>query len=352
MGGKVPKYLVRALLVATLLAGLVIVFAGSASAAAPAKQIVWKMDYWLPLSDPETVKLQQACDDILEMTEGRLKINLFPNFSLKLNPGTQLSNIRDGQAEATCMNVQMAEGQDPSLTVTEAPGVWQSKADQAKAVDALTPFKKKIYADVWKSYLVTSSMFPVQTNGIFSTKKPLKSIADLKGFKLRVPSRRHLVAYSALGAAPLTMPPGEVYNALQQGVLDGLSSGSRTLLSQKLTEVVKYALEGLTAEAVTQDIVINQKAWDTLPNDIKEIVTMVFTALSEKQRVMATMPGVSKHWTRLAEATGIQYVTVSPQDAKKVDEAFAKEWSESLENANPRTKEAWNIIKKFTTLNK
>jgi TRAP-type C4-dicarboxylate transport system substrate-binding protein len=310
------------------------------------------MDFYLPAQDLETILLKQACDDILEFTGGRLKIDVYPSFSLKLNPGTQLSNIRDGLCEAACMTVQALEGQEASFAVTEAAGVWASKEDQAKAVDALVPFKRKVYSEVWKSHYVATKMMTVQTNGIFSVEKPIRTIDDLKGFKMRVPSRRQQEPFKAIGAAPQTMPPGEVYMALKTGVLDGASSGSRILIYQKWAEVVKYGLEGWFAEANAQDIVVNQKAWDAIPDDVKEIVTMVFTALGQKQRAMAVMPGMSNHWRRQCEAQGVKYFDLSPQDRSRIDAVFSKQWYSDLEKANPRTKEAWEIVKPFTILKK
>ena len=346
MGKRVVKYIGLIVVVGLFVAGLV--STPSAQAAAPAGQIVWRMDFYLPAQDLETIMLQQACNDILEFTGGRLKIEVYPSFSLKLNPGTQLSNVRDGLCEAACMTVQALEGQEASLAVTEAAGVWRSKEDQAKAVDALVPFKRKLYADVWKSHYVATKMMTVQTNGIFSAKNPIKTLEDLKGFKMRVPSRRQQEPFKALNAAPQTMPPGEVYMALKTGVLDGASSGSRILIYQKWAEVVKYGLEGWIAEANAQDIVVNQKAWDSIPNSAKEIVTMVFQALGAKQKAMATMPGMSNHWRRQCEAQGVQYFDLSAQDRTKIEEVFSKQWYSDLEKGNPRTKEAWDVVKQFT----
>jgi TRAP-type transport system periplasmic protein len=350
MGKLVFKYGGVGFLFFALINGFLLGFANtpSGAAATPANQIVWRMDFYLPQQDLETVLLQQACNDILEYTQGRLKIDLYPSFSLKLNPGTQLSNIRDGLCEAACMTVQALEGQEASFAVTEAAGVWAGKEDQAKAVDALVPFKKKVYSEVWKSQYVATKMMTVQTNGIFSAKNPIKTLDDLKGFKMRVPSRRQQEPFKALGAAPQTMPPGEVYMALKTGVLDGASSGSRILVYQKWAEVVKYGLEGWVAEANAQDIVVNQKAWDAIPNDIKEIVTMVFQALGQKQRAMAVMPGMSNQWRRQCEALGVQYFQLSAQDHAKLEEVFSNQWYSDLEKANPRTKEAWDIVKQFT----
>jgi len=323
-------------------------FVSAAEVPAPANQIVWRLDFYLPKQDPETIMLQQACDEILEFTEGRLKIEVYPSFSLKLNPRTQLRNIRDGLCEAACMNVEMLEGMEPSFAVTEAPGVWASKEDQAKAVDAMVPFKKKVYAEQWKAHYIATKMMTVQTNGIFSAKKPIKTLEDLKGFKMRIPSRRQMEPLKALGAAPQAMPSGEVYMALKTGVLDGASSGSRILVYQKWSEVVKYGLEGLLTTAIAQDIVVNQKAWDAIPDDVKEIVTMVFQALAQRQRAMAVMPGTSKHWRRQCEALGVQFFDLSPQDHDKLEAVFSEEWYKDLEKADARTKEAWAIVKPFT----
>ena len=327
---------------------LVLAWVAVATAAAPVKATVWRMDWVLPAGDPETLMLKQAADDIFEFTEGRLKIEVYPSFSLKLNPGKQLTNLRDGLCEAACLMTQTLEGQDASLAVTEAPGVWANKADQAKAVDALKPFKTKQYREAWGSHYVATKMMTAQVNGIFSAKKPIKSLADLKGFKMRVPSRRQMKPFQEIGAAPQTMNSGEVYMALKTGVLDGASSGSRVLIYQKWAEVVKYALEGNPAEAIAQDIVVNQKAWDGIPKDVQEIVTMVFTALGEKQKMMAVMPGMSNHWRRQCEALGIEYTTFSPADLKKLEDANAEEWFEDLKKANAKTKEAWDIVKPFT----
>jgi TRAP-type C4-dicarboxylate transport system substrate-binding protein len=355
MDKRALKYVGIMFLLLVLGTGFMLAFESTASAAAvpaPANQIVWRMDFYLPKDDPETIWLQQACDEILEFTEGRLKIDVYPSFSLKLNPATQLRNIRDGLCETACLSVEMLEGMEPSFAVTEAMGVWASKEDQAKAVEALVPFKKRVYAEVWNSHYIATKMMTVQTNGIFSAKKPLKNLDDLKGFKLRIPARRQMNPLKALGAAPQTMPSGEVYMALKTGVLDGASSGSRILVYQKWHEVVKYGLDGLLTGAVAQDIVVNQKAWDAIPDDVKQIVTMTFEALAQKQRVMAVMPGMSNHWRKQCEALGVKYSDLSPQDYAKLEEVFAEEWYSDLEKANPRTKEAWGIVKQFTILKK
>src|SRR6185369_13989202 len=77
---------------------------------------------------------------------------------------------------------------------------------------------------------------------IFSSNKPLKLPADLKGQKLRIQSSKVLEAQTrVLGALPQTMAFSEVYQALQTGVVDGTENPPSNMFTQKMHEVQKYA---------------------------------------------------------------------------------------------------------------
>ncbi len=315
------------------------------SAPAPAGQIVWKMDVMWPPNDPETLSLVQAANEILEFSEGRLKIEIYPSYSLRLNPTTACSNMRNGLTEIANLWVQMVEGEEPSLALTEATGIWDSKEQLAKAIDALIPFKKKVYGEVWKSHYITTKLMAVQVNGQFSNTRELRTLADFKGFKLRVPSARQQEIFKLLGAAPVVMPLGDVYLSLKTGVIDGVSSGSRSLVYSKWYEVLKNGTENIVCEGGAQDIVVSQKAWDSLPNDLKEIVNTVFESVHQRTKVMAVNPGTSNSWKRICEGKGIKYFELPAQDLAKYKEACWKVHNDYLKNATPRAKEAWNIIR-------
>ena len=314
-------------------------------APAPAGQIVWKMDSMWPPNDPETLPLLQAANEILEYSEGRLKIEIYPSFSLRLNPTTGCSNMRDGLTEIANLWVQLVEGQEPSFSVSEAFGIWDSKEQVGKAVDALIPFKKKVYTEVWKSHYLTTKFMAVQMNGQYSNTRELRTLEDFKGFKTRVPGGRQQEIFKAIGAAPVVMPLGDVYLSLKTGVIDGVSSSSKQVIFSKWYEVIKNGMEGIVCEAGAQDIVVSQKAWDALPNDLKEIVTTVFESVHQRTKAMAVNPGMSNLWRRQSEAKGVKYFELSAQDLAKFKEVCWKIHDDFIRNAPPRTKEAWNIIK-------
>jgi TRAP-type C4-dicarboxylate transport system substrate-binding protein len=347
--------LVMRFLVVTLLCGLVLGIGQTASAqapATPAPSVVWRLDYYLPVNDTETIWLQQAADDVLKHTttekKGGLKIEIYPANSLKL-PRTMLSNLRDG----LCEMITKEPDEEEAFTVTNATAVWPSKANQALAVDAMKPLKARVYEQKWNSHYIGSKMMTVQLNGIFTTNKKLNGPADLKGLKIRAGSNDQKLGFEKLGAAPAIMPPGEVYMALKTGVLDGAASGSRVLAIQKWAEVIKYAVETTLADSVAQDMAVNKKAWDAIPPEWQQIVTVAFQGLEAKQRVMAVNPGMSNFYRKQCEAMGVQYNTWSPADLAAYDKTFAELWMASLNQKmgkDPLIKEAWGLIQKYTNV--
>ncbi|MFC1870945.1 TRAP transporter substrate-binding protein [Chloroflexota bacterium] len=313
--------------------------------AAPAGQIVWRLDHMWGETDQEHIYLAQAADEILEYTEGRLKIDIYPHFSLGLNPTTPYSNMRDGLCEVAVIFVQIAEGEEPSFAVTEATGIWDSKEQVAEAVEALIPFKQKTYQEVWGSHYVTTEYMTVQLSEVFSNTEDLPTIEDFKGFKVRTPSARQQEIFLSLGAAPQLMKLSDVYMGLKTGLVDGVSSSSRSAYTSKWYEVLKSATTLTTTEAGALDVVVSQKAWDALPDDIKEVVNTVFEGVHQRSKVMAVNPGISSHYRRVLSDMGMKYFELSAADLAKYREACWKVQDKYIATATPRTKEAWEIIK-------
>lgn len=151
------------------------------------------------------------------------------------------------------------------------------------------------------------------------TKKPINSVEDFKGLKLRAPGAYGKFVRN-LGASPVSMTWSEIYTGLATGVIDG-SIGSNLIDHRdgNHAEVAKYMYRLPLAGAQVLPVVVNKRAWDKLPDDLKAIVKAA-TAVHARDQMTK-----SRLWESQAiadmEAKGMKW---SPEPSKSDKEAWAK----------------------------
>lgn len=107
---------------------------------------------------------------------------------------------------------------------------------------------------------------------LMTKSKPIRTIANLKDMKIRVPSKAQGVTLKALGAVPIFMPINRVYNALNTGVIDGVMTGPSTVLSFKFDEVAKYCTTGLPLGRSPFFLMMNRDTWKKQSDAHKDII--------------------------------------------------------------------------------
>ena len=106
------------------------------------------------------------------------------------------------------------------------------------------------------------------------TKKPVRTLEDCKGLRIRTPGGHQTNYIKALGAEPVFMPLGAVYLAMETGTVDGIVTCPPLVLAFKLFEVAKHGTIA-TFGCVTEGVIMNQKSWDRTPADLKPIIEEV-----------------------------------------------------------------------------
>jgi TRAP-type C4-dicarboxylate transport system substrate-binding protein len=103
-----------------------------------------------------------------------------------------------------------------------------------------------------------------------TTSKPINSIDDLKGLKIRTMGvKAHVASFNAFGAKATPMAYGELYGAMQQGVVDGAEAANTNYNSKKFYEVAPYwAQVGWTA--LVADLIMSEKAFKSLPKNVQK----------------------------------------------------------------------------------
>jgi TRAP-type C4-dicarboxylate transport system substrate-binding protein len=111
--------------------------------------------------------------------------------------------------------------------------------------------------------------------GLFHTKKPVRTLEELKGLKIRSTGLGAKIV-AAFGATPVAMTMGETYDALSKNVVDGSTAPIATLEGFKWGEVVKYTTENFgSSYTAAFFVVMNKNTWASLPPDIQKIIEAI-----------------------------------------------------------------------------
>ncbi len=230
---------------------------------------------------PSAQAAVRAAAEVKEKTAGRVEIQPFP--------AGQLGGSRD-MVEATSSGAQtiVTEGAAligqfvPQLSIIEAPYIWKDAAHMSRALSSsLMEDFNKILIDKRGLRIVGVNYYGKRhlTTGT----KAVKSVDDMKGFKLRVPEVDTFMAMAeAWGAKPTPMNFGELYLALSQGAVDGQENPLPTIQSGKFYEVQKFLV--LTGHIITPRLVIvNEPAWRKIPEADRAIVQSAIQSAAKWQ---------------------------------------------------------------------
>jgi len=106
------------------------------------------------------------------------------------------------------------------------------------------------------------------------TKKPVRTLEEVKGLRVRSPGGHQTSYIKALGAEPIFMPLGDVYLAMETGTVDGIVTCPPLVLSFKLYEVAKHGVV-TTFGCVSEGVIMNQESWKKTPDDLKPVIEEV-----------------------------------------------------------------------------
>ncbi|NCZ30583.1 MAG: C4-dicarboxylate ABC transporter, partial [Betaproteobacteria bacterium] len=202
----------------------------------------------------------------------RMKCQIYPSMQLGGTPPQLFEQVRDGVADVVWTLPGYTAGRFPSVEVFELPFMMQNPEATSKALwDYADQFSRNEFKDV------RPLAFHVHGDGVFhTTNKQIRTAADLKGMKLRAPTRMTNKYIAALGATPVSMPVPQVGDALSKGVIDGAVVPYEVVPAVKIQELVKYHTETDPAEPAfytsTFIFAMNRAKYDALPPDLKKVI--------------------------------------------------------------------------------
>ena len=241
-----------------------------------AKTVELNYSIFFPATHGQTLLASEWAKEIEKRTNGAVKVNIFPGATLT-PPDQTYDGVVKGIADLGMSVLSYTKGRFPLSEVIDLPLGYKNGLQATKMTNAFySKFQPAELADTKIMYLHAHGP------GIFHTKKPIKSMDELKGLKIRCTGTSVRVV-SALGATPVAMPQNESYDALQKGVVDGSVSPIETLKGWKIAEVIKSTTENFgSAYTVGFFVTMNKKKWNSLPKDVQQTIEQVNQEWIEK----------------------------------------------------------------------
>ncbi|HEY1798678.1 MAG TPA: TRAP transporter substrate-binding protein [Stellaceae bacterium] len=250
---------------------------------AGAAEFAYKYGTALPDGHPMVIRGKEAAAKIKEETGGKLEITLYPNSVLGQDTA-MMSQAVVGGLEIYGMSVDILAQRNPSAAIFGVGFAFPNVDVAFKAMDGdLGKFVRDISEKV--GLWCVDKAYDHGFREITSKAKPILVPEDLKGFKIRLPVAPLFIAlFKHLGASPTPINFGEVYSALQTGLVDGQENPLILIDTAKLYEVQKYC--SITNHIwVGLHVSFNNAAWKRLPSDVQAIAYKHFAegAIAERQ---------------------------------------------------------------------
>jgi TRAP-type C4-dicarboxylate transport system substrate-binding protein len=243
-----------------------------------AEVIKLKAANYLPVTHPMSLLGGWFCDEVKKRTNGQVEITYHPGGTL-LNPVKMYDGILTGISDIGLSHIQYTRGRFPVMEVFDLPlGFPSGWVDTRVATDFFDKYTPKEWDDVQVLYQSPSGPIILQT-----TNKPVKTLEDIKGLKIRAVGQMADII-KALGGVPIPLQMPDVYDSLFRGVIEGVTVDLSTLKYWKFAEVTKYVTaDWQIGTAITFYWVINKKKWNTLSPDIQKVMTEVGAEARDKQ---------------------------------------------------------------------
>ena len=322
----------NSVLMVTALAVAVAGFSAQAQA-----ETVWKMAFNQTEGHPEMVAVQNFSEKLKAATNGEYSIEVFPNELL----GSQKETIEMVQ-NGSLVAGSLLENWSPDFAVFNLPYVFKDYKHLQRVVK-----DKAIVGDLFKSIenqgiTVLCAQYS-GTRNVYTSKKEVRTPADLKGLKIRVMQSDTMVKMlNYMGGTGTPMGQGEVYTAIQTGVLDGAENNEVTYYALKQHEV--GPIYNLTGHLMMPDYIItNTEFYNNLPAEVKKFFDENINSLVDDEferfhtEVSNSLEKAKAEGTRVVEADKEAFKkAVEPLIAEKVSTPSAK----ALYDAVQKTRDA------------
>lgn len=278
-----------------------------------------------------------------------MNINYNPMDVVNVQAADALRLLRSGTFDVMSVQIGMASRDDPFFEGIDLIGVSTNMADLRKAVDAYRAVFDERLQKRFKAKVLTLWPFGPQ---VFYCNKPIKSVDDIKGLKVRsfTPSMAALI--QTLGGTPITLQFSEVYPALQRGVADCGVTSPTSGNAGKWPEVTSHFMP-LSVSGSVQGHFMNLDYWNKFSPESQQKILAGFKQMEDRMWELAETANadamncnVGKEPCTKGTKFKMTLVPVAPADEAKIKAAVSSSvlplWKETCNRVDPKCSESWN----------
>ena len=277
--------------------------------AAPAQaQTKWRLAGNFATEHSSSVAMNQFRDELARAGGGQFTVDVFPAMQLG---GAHVLHVlrRAGTLQMIWVGMAFLSRTVPELEALSLPFQFDSREQAFRVVDG--PVGKLLDAKFAEKGLTDLGFMELGARHVTNSRRPIKSVEDLKGLKIRMqPNETHLATFRALGANPVAMDIKELYSAMQQGVVDGQENPFAVIRASRFFEVQKF-ISNTSHFFDFINVVANRRAFEALPPAQQKALRDSMAKAVAWQRSRATAEEIEA----IAEikAKGMTYDEVSPR---------------------------------------
>lgn len=289
--------------------------------------------------------IQQAwAENVGEKSDGRIQIELVPvNTIVQYNE--TLEAVGTGIIQGHITDPSYFAGKDAAFGMLgNLVGAWSDPAQMLKFINE--GGGKELFNELLNPYGL--QFIGAATTGLeaFMSSKPINTVEDLQGLKMRAPEGMVQDVFAAAGAAPVNLPGSEVYTSLEKGVID---AADYTVFStnhiQGMHKFANYPLYPGFHSMPVIEVSVNKDIWDGLPDDLKTILEESVNEFAED--MVSTLKAEDEKAVAEAEADpNITVINWSDEERAKFRKIAQSQWEKYAERSEMAQK-AYQAVTEF-----
>lgn len=252
------------------LAGAAAAALATAAGPAAAQDIELTLSHFLPpVHGIHTDFIEPWARELEERTDGRVAVEIFPGTAALGNVAQQYDQVVAGVTDIAHGLAGIPRGRFPRTSIMDLPFLTEDAGVASRTLWTLyqeNPAFQEEYAEV-----VPLALHCHNGGLIHTRERPVETMEDMEGLRIRTPSPAISSMLEFLGATPVGLPPGQVYENLQRGAIDGTVFPWDPVASFRLAEVLDYHLAA-GAYTTCFYFVMNRGTYDGLPEDVRAVI--------------------------------------------------------------------------------